>query len=133
MWVEDPTRVRKVESQNFHVGASTYLKVSQHPPTRFTANALAQFDKWIGPEGLMRSVHRMTYEKRRKRMEGGEPGRFKLPASSVVKQLIHALEAGKPKARYFVTVPTWIMAVAVRVLPTSLLDRFCIRVTDGEE
>ncbi|WP_150523258.1 SDR family NAD(P)-dependent oxidoreductase [Roseibium sediminis] len=116
-------------------GSGIHVSLIEPGPieTRFTANALAQFNKWIGPEGLMRSVHRMTYEKRRIRMEGGEPGRFKLPASSVVKQLIHAVEARRPRARYFVTVPTWIMAVAVTVLPTPLLDRFCIRVTNSEE
>ena len=101
--------------------------------TRFTENALANFDRWIGDEGLKTSVHRQTYEKRRIRMEAGEPGPFKLPSEAVVKRLIHAVEAKRPKARYHVTIPTSIMAAAKRVLPTGLLDRFCIWAADGEE
>jgi len=101
--------------------------------TRFTENALANFDRWIGPDGLQSSVHRATYEKRRVRMESGEPGPFKLPPEAVVRRLVHALEAKRPKARYHVTVPTTIMAVAKRLLPTGLLDRFCIWAADSEE
>ncbi|MEM9635725.1 MAG: SDR family NAD(P)-dependent oxidoreductase [Pseudomonadota bacterium] len=101
--------------------------------TRFTENALANFDRWIGEEGLKASRHRQTYEKRRVRMEAGEPGPFKLPPEAVVKRLIHAVEAKRSKARYHVTIPTTIMAVANRVLPDSLLDRFCIWAADGEE
>ncbi len=101
--------------------------------TKFTENALANFDRWIGDEGLNASVHRKAYLKRRRRMEMGEPGPFKLPPEAVVKKLVHALEADRPKARYHVTVPTSIMAVAKRLLPTTLLDRICIRAADGEE
>lgn len=101
--------------------------------TRFTQNALANFQRWIGEDGLQASRHRKTYEKRRIRMEAGEPGPFKLPPDAVVKRLVHAVEANRPKARYHVTIPTTVMAVAKRVLPTSLLDRFCIWAADGEE
>ena len=101
--------------------------------TRFTQNALANFQRWIGEDGLQASRHRKTYEKRRIRMEAGEPGPFKLPPEAVVKRLVHAVEANRPKARYHVTIPTTVMAVAKRVLPTSLLDRFCIWAADGEE
>ncbi|GAA0784968.1 SDR family oxidoreductase [Roseibium denhamense] len=101
--------------------------------TDFTKNALQNFDRWIGDEGLKRSPHKATYEKRRVRMESGEPGFFKLPPGSVVSRLVHAVEAKRPKARYHVTVPTTVMAVARRVLPTGLLDRFCIWAADSEE
>jgi len=116
-------------------GSGIHVSLIEPGPidTRFTPNALDQFDKWISPEGLERSKHRKTYEKRRIRMEAGEPGPFKLPSSAVVKRLIHAVEAKRPKARYFVTVPTSVMAVAKRVLPTSLMDRLCIRAADAEE
>lgn len=115
----------------------TGLEVSLIEPgpidTKFTRNALDNFDRWIGKEGLLASVHRQTYEKRRIRMESGEPGRFKLPPEAVVKCLVHALEARRPKPRYHVTVPTRIMAAARRILPTGLLDRFCIWAADNEK
>lgn len=116
-------------------GSGVHVSLIEPGPidTRFTENALANFDRWIGPDGLQSSVHRETYEKRRVRMEAGEPGPFKLPPEAVVKKLVHAVEAKRPKARYHVTVPTTVMAVAKRVLPTRLLDRFCIWAADGEE
>nr|WP_150495180.1 SDR family oxidoreductase [Roseibium aquae] len=116
-------------------GSGIHVSLIQPGPidTRFTQNALSAFDRWIGPDGLQASVHRTTYEKRRARMEAGEPGPFKLPPAAVVKRLIHALEAKRPKARYHVTIPTTVMAVAKRILPTGLLDRFCIRAADAEE
>ncbi|MCK7614451.1 SDR family oxidoreductase [Roseibium sediminicola] len=117
------------------MGTGLHVSLIEPGPidTRFTENALANFDRWIGPEGLQSSVHRTTYEKRRVRMEAGEPGPFKLPPEAVVRRLVHALEAKRPKARYHVTIPTTVMAVAKRLLPTSLLDRFCIWAADGEE
>lgn len=116
-------------------GSGVHVSLIEPGPidTRFTENALANFDRWIGSDGLQSSVHRTTYEKRRVRMEAGEPGPFKLPPEAVVKKLVHALEAKRPKARYHVTIPTTVMAVAKRLLPTSLLDRFCIWAADGEE
>ncbi|WP_299477717.1 SDR family NAD(P)-dependent oxidoreductase [uncultured Roseibium sp.] len=116
-------------------GSGLHVSLIEPGPidTRFTQNTLANFDRWIGEEGLKSSVFAETYKKRRVRMESGEPGPFKLPAGSVVKRLIHAVEAKRPKARYHVTVPTTVMAAAKRVLPTGLLDTFCIRAADAEE
>jgi NAD(P)-dependent dehydrogenase (short-subunit alcohol dehydrogenase family) len=116
-------------------GSGVHVSLIEPGPidTRFTQNALANFDRWIGAEGMKASLHRRTYEKRRIRMEKGDPGPFKLPSEAVVKRLIHSVEAKRPKARYHVTIPTTVMAVAKWVLPTSLLDRFCIWAADGEE
>jgi NAD(P)-dependent dehydrogenase (short-subunit alcohol dehydrogenase family) len=117
--------------------AGTGIHVSLIEPgpidTRFTQNTIANFDRWIGEEVSKQSVHRETYEKRRIRMEAGEPGSFKLPPSAVTKPLIHALESHRPRARYRVTIPTKVMAIAKRLLPTRILDRFCIWAADGEE
>ncbi len=117
--------------------AGTGIHVSLIEPgpigTRFTENAIANFDHWIGEEGTNASVHKKAYKIRRIRMEAGEPGPFKLPPEAVTKRLIHAVEAKRPKARYRVTVPTTIMAIAKRLLPTRMLDRFCIWAADNEE
>ena len=66
-------------------------------------------------------------------MEAGEPGPFKLPARAVVKQLIHALEARKPRPRYYVTIPTHVLGGLRRLLGTRLLDRFLLRAAKTEE
>ncbi|MCX2724861.1 SDR family NAD(P)-dependent oxidoreductase [Roseibium salinum] len=116
-------------------GTGVHVSLIEPGPiaTRFTENALANFDRWIGEDGLEASVYRDVYKKRRLRMEAGEPGPFKLLPDAVVKRLIHAVEAKRPRARYHVTVPTRVMAVAKRILPTGLLDRFCIWAADNEE
>lgn len=52
---------------------------------------------------------------------------FELPASSVTKAVIHALESPRPRRRYFVTVPTWIAVICRRILPVWMIDRIMLR------
>jgi hypothetical protein len=47
---------------------------------------------------------------------------FTLPPVAVLKKVIRALEARRPKARYGVTFPTHFFAVLRRVLPVLALD-----------
>ncbi|MGV6803439.1 MAG: SDR family NAD(P)-dependent oxidoreductase [Ruegeria sp.] len=51
------------------------------------------------------------------------PDRFELPASAVTDKLARALEATNPKARYYVTTPTFVAGYLRRVLPTGTIDR----------
>ncbi len=120
--------------QELH-GTGIHVSLIEPGPiaTAFTANALANFDRWIGSEGLIASPHRRSYEGRRVRMENGEPGPFKLPPEAVVKRLVHALEARRPKARYYVTIPTMVLGVAKRFLSTRALDRILLRAARSEE
>lgn len=46
-----------------------------------------------------------------------------LPPSAVTNKLIHALESKRPKPRYYVTTPTYIVGVLKRLLTTRALDR----------
>ena len=39
----------------------------------------------------------------------------------------HALESRKPKARYYVTLPTYAVALFRRILPTRALDSVAVR------
>jgi len=55
-------------------------------------------------------------------MEKGGQTTYKLPPEAVVKKLIHALEAKRPKPRYYVTFPTYAVAFLRRVLPVRALD-----------
>ena len=52
----------------------------------------------------------------------GKKDALQLPPSAVTKVLVHAVEAKRPKPRYYVTVPTHIAGLARRLLPTRLLD-----------
>ena len=52
----------------------------------------------------------------------GQKDRFELTCTAVTKALIHAVEARRPRARYYVTLPTYIAGLARRILPTRALD-----------
>ncbi len=83
-------------------------------------NAIPRFEKWIDWENSARSEEYRGLLSRLYESRG--PDRFELPASAVTKKLVHALESPRPKARYYVTTPTYMMGIARRVLPTRALD-----------
>jgi len=103
--------------------AGTGIHVSLIEPgpiaTRFIEHALKAYRANVDMEG---SVHRETYRTRLAQMEEGGQQTFKLPPETVVKKLIHALEAPRPKARYYVTFPTYAAGFLRRILPTRALD-----------
>jgi len=69
------------------------------------------------------SYHKETYKTMEDRLQKeGAAVPFTLPAEAVTKKVIHALEAGQPKMRYYVTFPTYLFAVLKRILPMSWLD-----------
>ena len=89
--------------------------------SRIRENAVPHFEKWIDWEGSARAgeyaaLRHRLYEAKTK------PDAFELPASAVTKKLIHAVESRRPRPRYYVTTPTWIMGTARRLLPTRALD-----------
>lgn len=92
--------------------------------TKIRQNAQTQFEKWIDWEN---SLGRKMYEKTfipRLYAENPKPDPGELPASAVTKKLIHALEAKRPRPRYYVTTPTYVSGVLKRILPTRALDYF---------
>lgn len=90
--------------------------------TDFRRNAARAFVRHIDWQA---SPHRAAYEATlmaRLNATDGPPDRFELPPSAVTARLIRALESPRPKARYFVTRPTYAAALMRRLLPTPLLD-----------
>jgi NAD(P)-dependent dehydrogenase (short-subunit alcohol dehydrogenase family) len=87
----------------------------------FRKNALAMFQREIDMDG---SRHQALYRAALERLsKQGAAAPFTLPASAVVDKLILALEQPRPKPRYYVTKPTYVMGALKRLLPTSLLDK----------
>ncbi len=90
--------------------------------TKFVDTSLEHFRKHIDLEG---SAHTELYKTQLARMEGTSQtagSRFRLGPDAVLKCLVSALEAQNPKAHYYVTTPTHVMAALRRVLPHRLLD-----------
>jgi NAD(P)-dependent dehydrogenase (short-subunit alcohol dehydrogenase family) len=89
--------------------------------TKIRENAIPHFEKWIDWQASVRAEQYKTlrgrlYDKKTKK------DAFELEPAAVTAKLIHALEAKRPRARYYVTVPTYLMGFARRVLPTRALD-----------
>jgi NAD(P)-dependent dehydrogenase (short-subunit alcohol dehydrogenase family) len=95
--------------------------------SNFVATAKDHFERNINVEA---SPYRTGYESQRARFARGGATRFKLPATAVLDKLVLALEQAHPRAHYYVTTPTWIVAMARRMLPQSLFDSFLNRISD---
>jgi NAD(P)-dependent dehydrogenase (short-subunit alcohol dehydrogenase family) len=107
-----------------------YISLIEPGPveSRFRANAYAAFRRNIDRE---HSAYREYYARVEKRLEGSRPLPFTLPPEAVLKKVIHALEARRPKARYGVTFPTHLFAVLRRLLPVRVLDQILSATSTG--
>lgn len=98
--------------------------------SRFRENGYAAFKRNIEPE---RSAWREVYVAVERRLAAGEDkGMFTLPESAVLDKLVLALESARPKPRYFVTIPTYVLAALKRALSTRMLDRVLLAASRGE-
>jgi len=109
--------------------AGTDIHVSLIEPgpikTNFTKNALEKFLTNIDRKN---SAHSEVYEQELKRLNAaGGLNRFRLEPEAVYVKLKHALTAPNPKPHYGVTVPTHVMGMAKRLLPTRLLDKIILK------
>lgn len=106
------------------------VKVSLIEPgpilTDFRKNSLLAFEKHIDIDN---SRHSKSYKSTLKRLKkDGAAVPFTLGPEAVTQKLIRSLESSRPKARYYVTFPTYLMGYLKRILSTKLLDRFLLNV-----
>ena len=88
--------------------------------TRFRANALAKWKAHIDRE---HSIHQEAYRRMEERLaKQGPVAPFTLPPEAVMRSVIHALESRHPRARYYVTVPTYLLGTLKRLLPVRAMD-----------
>lgn len=104
--------------------ADTPIKIILIEPGPITSdirkNAISHFERWIDWKSSARAAE---YETLRDRLYADSgPDSFELPASTVTKKLVHAATAKRPRARYYVTTPTYLMGFLRRILSTRLLD-----------
>jgi NAD(P)-dependent dehydrogenase (short-subunit alcohol dehydrogenase family) len=88
--------------------------------TPFRQNAIKQFEKWIDWENSVRAEE--YRESLLDQLYKGSSKGPQWPVAAVTKRLIRALESPRPKARYYVTTPTYVMGALRRVLPVRALD-----------
>ncbi|WP_163848844.1 SDR family NAD(P)-dependent oxidoreductase [Pseudooceanicola aestuarii] len=108
-------------------GTGIYVILIEPGPiaTDFRKNAIRAFEAWVDWENSAREEQYRAnlLDTLYKRGDAGKPQRFELGPEAVTRALIRALDAPRPRPRYFVTVPTWGAAVMRRVLPARILDR----------
>jgi NAD(P)-dependent dehydrogenase (short-subunit alcohol dehydrogenase family) len=89
-------------------------------------NSIPHFERWIDWKG---SARRAEYESLLHRLYGdSQRDRWELPASAVTARLAHALQSPRPRPRYWVTTPTWIVGTLKRLLPTRAADWIMARI-----
>jgi short-subunit dehydrogenase len=110
-------------------GSGIYVSIIEPGPvtSHFRANALAAFRRHVDPRA---SAHRETYAALQARLEKKGPAApFTVPPEAVLKKVIHALEARRPRVRYPVTVPAHAFSWLRRLLPASWLDTLLAKET----
>lgn len=90
--------------------------------SKIRENAIPMFERFIDWQN---SALRKRYEDNllKRLYESSGPDTFELPASAVTAKLAHAVEARRPRSRYYVTTPTYIAGYLRRILPTRTIDR----------
>jgi NAD(P)-dependent dehydrogenase (short-subunit alcohol dehydrogenase family) len=104
-------------------GSGIHVSLIEPGPitSRFRENAFKAYQRNIKPDS---SVHRDKYMRMEERLtKQGPVVPFTLPPEAVLKKVIHVLESHRPRARYYVTFPTYLFGFLKRVLSTRLLDR----------
>ena len=110
------------------IGSGVYVSLVETGPisSRFRDNAYAMYLKHIKQEN---SHHIKRYQGMEARLlKQGAAVPFTLGPEAVLQRVIHALEAKKPQARYYVTFPTYLFGYLKRVLPTYWLDNLLKRI-----
>jgi len=103
-------------------GSGVHVSLIEPGPIEslFRSNSLIMAKKNIDMES---SVHRDSYKATVARLEkAGAAVPFTLPPEAVLKRVIHALESPHPRARYYVTFPTYLFGNLKRLLSSTALD-----------
>ncbi len=56
---------------------------------------------------------------------------FTLPAQAITPKVLHALESTRPKARYYVTKPTYALGYMKRFVSTKYLDKLLLKISNS--
>lgn len=116
--IEGLTNTMRVELR----GTGVHLSILNTGPVTsgFRANSSKEFDRWIDADSSRHAEYYRTVFNARRTSDA--PDRFELPGTAVVKKLIHAVEAPRPRTRYYITTPAYIAAVLTRILPDRAQD-----------
>ena len=91
--------------------------------TQIRIKSRPHYEKWIkGRDSHWTEFYREQVEPRL--YDGAPPADWgELGCEATTAKLIHALESPRPRARYYVTRPTYVAGYLKRLLPTRVIDR----------
>ncbi|MGY0399338.1 MAG: SDR family NAD(P)-dependent oxidoreductase [Ostreibacterium sp.] len=114
--------------------ADTKVKVSLIEPgpivSNFRKNAQAAFVENID---IKRSRHIDSYKRSMKRFDSDKKQPFTLSEDAVYQKIQQAITAKRPKVRYYVTKPTYLLGFLRRLLSSKRLDKILLRISDNED
>ena len=112
----------------------TKIKLSLIQPgpieSKFRENAFLAFKENVDPSN---SDYKKEYRAMIERLNSDKNVQFTLPPESVLRCVLHALEAKAPKNHYRVTFPTKLFAFLCRILPSSWMDNILSRADNGDK
>ena len=94
--------------------------------SRFRDNSLENFDRRVAPQDSPYAVDYARLLAETGTQKDDQP--FTVGPEVVARKIAHALESRRPKARYYVTAPAYILATARCLLPTAWLDAVLARI-----
>ncbi len=94
--------------------------------TNIRENSIAHFERWINLSEAREETAYRSQLMPRLYTPGRAKDRFELPPAAVTKELVHALESKRPKARYRITAPTRFAAVIKRLVSTRVMDKILL-------
>jgi NAD(P)-dependent dehydrogenase (short-subunit alcohol dehydrogenase family) len=122
--LEGLTKTMRVELR----GTGVHMAILNTGPVTsgFRRNSAALFETWIDVDA---SRHARFYrEEFMAQRQSDAPSPFERPASAVVRRLVHAVEAPRPRLRYQITPPAYMGAALTRILPDWAQDWLVARV-----
>lgn len=97
--------------------------------SKFRANSYAMYKRYVNRDASVFKQEYMASEQRLLKQGAAVP--FTLPASSITPKVRHALESNHPKARYYVTKPTYIFSYLKRIISQRMLDKILLKVSNS--
>lgn len=114
-------------------GTGIHISLIEPGPitSRFRENA---YQRFLDNIDIDASPFKTTYEGVQQRLGNDQDSDdiFTLGPQAVLGKVVHALENKRPRARYYVTIPTYLFGSLRRMLSTRWLDWILLRVSNAE-
>ncbi len=112
------------------INTNVQLSLIQPGPieSKFRANAYLAFKENID---MNASDYQANYQQMIKRLKSDELADYTLPPESILKCVLHSLQAPRAKIHYWVTLPTKLFAILKRLLPSRFMDKILSKAGGG--